>query len=310
MSSLSAPLRIVACHDFPPAYEMVADWVARHGHQIVLLVTSPKRPEGWFGEGYRELVASLPTEQDVLITGRPKRVAAPLIAALAPDLLISATFPQRIPPEVTAIPRFGAVNLHPAPLPRGRGPNPGRLLYEGDLTVAGSLHRIGPEFDAGPVLSRHERRLPPAVTPELVSATWGELLTEALDEGVARAVAGEWGEPQDDAQATYAAPYTDEERRLRWDEPALTLQRRAAALNLTGPSARASIDDQEVTLLDVRARPGSAPPAAPGTVLERAGDRVVVRVADGVVEATLLPTAEMEPGSRGASLLAGRAAVE
>lgn len=305
---LAAPLRIVVFHDFPPASEMVAGWAARHGHRLVLLVTSPMRPEGRFGSGYRELVASLPPTQDVLITGRPKRVAAPLIAALAPDLLISATFPQRIPPEVTAIPRFGAVNLHPAPLPRGRGPNPARLLYDGDLTVAGALHRIAPAFDAGPILSRRQRRLPPTVTPELVLAAWTELLLEALEEGVARAVAGEPGEPQDESLASYAAPFTDDERRLDWDEPALTLQRRVAALNLTGPTARARLDGRERLVRDLRALPDRAPAVVPGSVLDRAGDVVVVRVGDGAVEATLLPAAGAAPQT--APLLVGGGAVE
>ena len=72
-----------------------------------------------------------------------------MIAALAPDLIVSATYPHRIPPEVTAIPRYGAVNLHPSPLPRGRGPNPQRLIYEGDPIIGGTLHRMSPSSTPG-----------------------------------------------------------------------------------------------------------------------------------------------------------------
>lgn len=61
-------------------------------------------------------------------------------------------------------------------------------------------------------------------------------MVEALEEGVPRAVAGEPGEAQDEAAASYV---TEAERWLSWDEPALTVQRRAAALNVLGPTARA-----------------------------------------------------------------------
>ena len=282
-------LRVVTFNVFPAAYELVAAWASRHGHRLVLLVTSPGPQGARYGVGHRELIAAAPPEQDILVTIRMRRTAAPAIAAQAPDLIVSATFPHRIPPEVTAIPRYGAVNLHPAPLPRGRGPAPQRLIYEGDRTAAAALHRIEPAFDAGAILSLHQRPLPAALTPEAIMGAWTDLLALALDEGTRRAIAGEPGEPQDETLATYAGPFTEEERWLSWDEPALTVQRRAAALNILGPTARARIDGHPVLLLDVRARPGVGSPTSPGTVLDRAGDLVTVRVADGAVEATARP---------------------
>ena len=302
-------LRVITFNVFPPAYALVAEWAARHGHRLVLLVTSPGRHAGRYGAEHQAMVAAAPATQDILVTTRLRRTAAPMIAALAPDLIVSATFPHRIPPEVTAIPLYGAVNLHPAPLPRGRGPNPPRLIYEGDLTVAGALHRIEPEFDAGAVLSLHQRTLPADVTPEAIVTAWTELLAAALEEGVPRAVAGEWGEPQDEARATYAATFTDEEHWLTWDEPALTVQRRAAALNVLGPAARARIDGEAVLLLAVRARPGEAPEATPGTVLDRTGETVTVRVADGAVEVTTRPWSPPEEGTIGSDA-AGQARKE
>jgi methionyl-tRNA formyltransferase len=283
------PLRIVTFNVFPPAYQLIATWAARRGHRLVLLVTSPSPRGERYGAGHRDLVESVPADQDVLITTRLRRTAAPVIRTMAPDLIVSATFPHRIPPEVTAIPRYGAVNLHPAPLPRGRGPNPQRLIYEGDTIVAGTLHRIAPDFDAGAVLSLQERSLPDDLTPGAILGAWSELLAAALDEGAARAAAGEPGDEQDERLATYAAPFTEEERWLTWNEPARTVQRRVAALNLSGPTARARIGGQEVLVLDVRARPAASSPARPGSILDRSGDTVTVQVADGAIAITVRP---------------------
>lgn len=281
-------LRIVAFNVVPMAYAAVAAWAEARGHRIVLLVTSPAARDGRYGVDHLDLIASLPPNQDVLVTQRLRRTAAPIIAALAPDLIIAATFPHRIPPEVTAIPRFGAVNLHPAPLPRGRGPNPLRLIYEGDRSVAFTLHRIAPEFDAGPVLSQRTRELPDPNTGAIMAA-WGEMLFEILDEGVARAVAGELGEEQDDTLATYAGVFIEEERWLDWNEPATTIQRRAAALNMTRSSARAVIDGRPYDVTDARAALNTPSASPPGTILEKRQNTFLLQTGAGTIEVTVAP---------------------
>ena len=278
-------MRIVTFNVLAEAYGLIASWAARHGHQIVLVVTSPAGSAERYGTSYLRLVASLPPTQDVLITTRMRKTALPVISALFSDLILSATFPHRIPAELAAIPRYGALNLHPAPLPRGRGPNPQRLIYEGDSILGATLHRIAPDFDAGPILSRRVRQVPAEITPEAIFTAWGELLIATLEEGVPRAVAGDPGEPQDEALATYAAPFSEEERWLDWKEPAALLQRRVAALNLGVPTARAFVDGKAVSILSLRPLLGPVPDAVPGTLLERTGDRAVIRTADGAVEA-------------------------
>ena len=300
MSQSLPPLRIVAFNMFPPAYEGVATWAASRGHKIVLLVTLPGGGEGRYGES-PHLASLVPPEQDVLVSKRLKTTVPAVVRAMEPDLIISATFAKRIPPVVTEIPRYGALNFHPAPLPRGRGPNPQRVIYEGDQTTAVTLHRIVPEFDAGAILSQPTLPLPDAITPEFVLGSWLTMLHDALDEGVARAVAGDFGTVQDESQATYAAPFTPEELVLNWDEPALTVQRRATALNLVGPHAQAMLDGRLVTVQDVHAVPDS-PRAVPGTILERTGDLRIVRVADTAVQMTIV--AETEPAHQEAVTLA------
>ncbi len=280
-------LRIVTFNVEPPAYQLVAEWAARHGHELVLVVTAPGRPTSPY-DGYREIVAMVPRGQDVLVTTRLRR-AAPLIAALAPDLVLSYTFPYRIPPEVTAIPRCGAVNLHPSPLPRYRGPNPARMLYDGEPTLGATLHRIDIDFDTGPILARHERPLPADASPERVVAGWREVLVAALEEGVTRAAAGDPGIPQDDSLASYAAPFTEEERWLNWDDPAALLQRRTTALNLVLPLARATIDGRPYAIHRVCPLAGPPPCAPPGTLLDRTADALIVRAADAAVEVLTTP---------------------
>ncbi len=115
------PLRIVALNAFLPGYRLVADWAEREGHEIVLVVTPPIGANRRYDESANPFVLDLPSGTDVLVTGKLRAVAAPVIASLQPDLVISAAFPRLIPPEILSIPKHGAINLHPSSLPAGRG---------------------------------------------------------------------------------------------------------------------------------------------------------------------------------------------
>ena len=285
--------RVVALAVEPIAYHLIAAWAARHAHRLALLVTTPGPPRSRANRDYLDLLAAVPPAQDVLVSTRMRTSVTPAVAAVAPDLLVSFTFPYRIPPELVALPRFGAVNLHPTPLPAYRGPNPRRMLFDGEPTLGAALHRIEDRFDAGAILACREGPLPPEPTPERVLDRWLALLAEALETGTGRALAGEWGEPQDEAAASYAAPFTAEERRLSWRWPAAELARRVLALSLFRPEAEATIDGEAWAVRRVTPLPGPAPAAPPGTVLARNGDRVVLAVGDGAVEAIVAgPPAE------------------
>ncbi|HEV2109530.1 MAG TPA: formyltransferase family protein [Thermomicrobiales bacterium] len=274
------PLRIATCNVEPAAYRLVASWAKGRGHKVVLVITTPGPPPREY-TGHREIVASAPPEHDILVTTRLKR-AAPLIAATGPDVILSYTFPLRIPGQVIGIPRLGAVNLHPSPLPQYRGPNPARMVYDGAPTLGATLHRTTEGFDAGPILGRAEAPMPAPPTVERVLDVWHSLLTAALDVGMARLGTGDPGDMQDEKEASYAAAFTPEEHWLDWHWPAGVLQRRATALNLLFPAARARLHGEPIVVSEVT-------PVAyhgehlPGDIIEEWEDHAVIAVADGAV---------------------------
>jgi methionyl-tRNA formyltransferase len=278
-------LRIVTFNALVMAYEIVAEWAAKHGHEIVLLVASPAATPERYGASYLKLVEVAAPRHQVLVTSK-MRAAAPLIAAAQPDLLISATFPHKLPGRITSIPRIGAYNLHPTPLPEGRGPNPMRRVYEGADTIGATLHETTAEFDAGTIFSRKEVTLPDDLTIEAIFAAWRPLVADVLEEGIARVLAGEPGEPQDETQATYGAMFSPEERWLSWDRPVQLLRKQVAVL---APAAYAMLEDEPIAIPRLNAEPGDPPDVLPGTVLERDDREAVVRVQDGLVRVTYIP---------------------
>ncbi len=81
------------------------------------------------------------------------RLGTEFVRLLAPDLLLSAFFNQRIEELTYRIPTFGAINIHPSLLPQFRGVDPvffGRLRDQRQFGV--TIHRVDATLDTGNIL--------------------------------------------------------------------------------------------------------------------------------------------------------------
>lgn len=281
-------LRIVTFNFHPLAFRSVRNWIENSGHTHILAVTTPgplSRPT----PSYTQIVEAAPRNVDVLITTRIKSVATPLIRELKPDIILSFSFPYRITPELCALPTVGAVNLHPAVLPSYRGPNAMRPFYDGAPVYGATLHWIAEEYDTGNILSQKSAPTPDVITQETVEL-WFELIGEAMTEGIERAIAGDSGDEQNHAEATYAAEFTDDEHWLDWQEPKQTIKRKESVLNLfENGSVKAEIAGRSFRVLSLEPLKSSATVEPPGTVIEQSDKSVVMQVADGQVRIIVEP---------------------
>ncbi|MEK7611079.1 MAG: methionyl-tRNA formyltransferase [Patescibacteria group bacterium] len=94
------------------------------------------------------------------------------IKSLGPDFLVVADFGHRkkpIPAELLALPRFGAVNIHPSLLPKYRGTTPVQTaIINGDRQTGVSLILMDDKFDHGPLIAQTTLPLgPTATSPKL-----------------------------------------------------------------------------------------------------------------------------------------------
>ena len=97
---------------------------------------------------------SAPAGLDLLFA-RDKHSIEPLLRAYEPDLAICSGFPWKIPQAALDVPRLGSINLHPALLPRHRGPIPlAWALRDGDPVWGMTWHRMDAELDTGNVLAQ------------------------------------------------------------------------------------------------------------------------------------------------------------
>jgi methionyl-tRNA formyltransferase len=283
--------RIVVFTNMPGGmiYSLVNEVVRPLGHRIVGVVTSPG-PKRRRSPTYLEVVAAVPPGVDVIVSNHPERWAT-MLAPLRADLIISGGFPWRIPADVLALPRLGAINFHDALLPRHRGPNATGWAFRMDDTETGlTIHRITAAFDTGPVLA--QARVP-ITDDDNLSTLMAKIVDHApglLRQALQRVARGEEGEPQDESQATEAGLFEEAWRIIDWSQPARTIHNQVRSwvgLRDIPLGALGEIDGETLQITRTRLVPdGSAKqdPAPPGTVLRRDGEHLVVQSGDGPIE--------------------------
>jgi methionyl-tRNA formyltransferase len=194
--------------------------------------------------------ATAPPGVDVLIA-RNKWSIEPLLRAVRPDLVLCFGFPWLIPPDALAVPRLGVVNMHPALLPRHRGPIPTSwAVRAGDDTYGVTWHRMDAEFDTGNILAQASVPMEPddsdirVVGPRLIRAA-----VEILPRVFERIAAGDPGDPQNaTGDEPYAGWFGEDYAEIDLSRAAIDVDRQVRAWSLVGPGPLVA----PVTTLDGR----------------------------------------------------------
>jgi len=124
-----------------------------------------------------------------------------LRARLAPDLVVVACHPRRVPPSWLFSPALGCWNIHPSLLPAYRGPAPVFWqLRAGEARTGVTVQRMDEDFDTGPVLAQRAVGFPEGARSDELDALLAENGATLVGELVARGDVRET--PQDEGQAT------------------------------------------------------------------------------------------------------------
>jgi methionyl-tRNA formyltransferase len=253
------------------------------GHETagVLTMRNRRRPEA-----AEDVVAAVPEGVDVVVLGGADRVA-PLLRSYDADVGLCGGFGWKLGPDALAATRLGIVNGHPSLLPRWRGANPfGWTFRAGDPVVGFTFHFMDEGFDTGPLLAQGSRPLADDDTMQTLLAHTRSLSDELLPHALARAEAGDPGDPQPEEGATHARVYEDEYAEIDWTRPAREVHNQIRAWftptvsGIMGPLT--TLDGERVRVLESRLV-DDAPDAAPGEIVARDGDGPLVACGSGAV---------------------------
>jgi methionyl-tRNA formyltransferase len=270
------------------------DALLRSAHEVAAVVTRPDAP---VGRGLH--FAPSPVAERAAAVGlevlKPVRPRDPdfvdRLRAIGPDCCPVTAYGALIPQAVLDVPTWGWVNLHFSVLPAWRGAAPVQhaILHGDDITGA-TTFRLVAELDAGPVFGVVTEPIGPRDTA-------GELLARLAEPGAALLVATldgiESGQlearPQPSDGVSYAPKITAEDARVRWDRPAIAVDRQIRACTPV-PGAWTMLGQARLKLwpLAKAAAPGfpdgaDEEPLDPGSLrVRRSG--VLVGTATGLVE--------------------------
>lgn len=153
-----------------------------------------------------------------------------------PDAVVVSSYDRILPADLIAARPF--VNVHYAPLPRYRGrATVNWAIINGDRNCAVSIHSLEPELDAGGILFQQLVPIGPSDTVTDLYGRLNAIQRVELAAAVARRLAGDRGQPQDEDRATYACARLPEDGEIDWAGSADAADRLVRALTDPFPGA-------------------------------------------------------------------------
>ena len=283
------PLRVVALATSSFSIPVLDRLRSSRHIELLAVVTRPDRPAGRGRRSKPPPVAVHVSDWGVpvLQPEKLKRDVVESLAAMEPDLLLSAAYGAYLPAPVLGLTRLGVVNIHPSLLPLHRGAAPiQRAILDGASQTGVCFMITDAGWDTGPVIATFRTDIALDDTAGTLEQRLARIAAERAEEvllgyaGGSLVPVGQVGEP------TYAEKIDVEESYLDWSSSAPAIGRTVRALN-PRPGARARFRGKLVKIWRVSSmchpdleEHGSEP----GTVISASEERgLVVACGTGAV---------------------------
>ena len=267
-------------------------------HEVLALFTRPDRPQQGRTKTPPNPMRALAVERGTTVHD-PESInsshARMVLAGYQPDIYVVCDYGQILKPDALEIARFGGINLHASLLPKYRGAAPiNWALYHGETETGVTVIHMTPQLDAGPAIAQGRLAIRPYDTAAEIEPKLAEigapLVLEAIDAlstGTAKPL------QQDPAQATKAPRLKKELGAIDWTRSAVAIKDQIRALQPWPKSYtfwhRGEGEPMRLILDRVRLEPEMR--GEPGSVLEAAGDRLVVASGEGALAIEMIQPA-------------------
>jgi len=256
----------------------------------VAVLTQPDRPAGRGRKLTASAVKQLAVEHGLrVLTPTSLRDDSILnqLAALKPDLLVTAAYGLLLPDSVLGLPRFGCWNLHASLLPRWRGASPiQQAILAGDDETGISLMQMDAGLDTGDVLLTRRTGIAPDETAGELQQRLALLAADTLAQGLGALQANQLPAPQKQADelATHAPKIQKQDARIDWRHPATRIARQIRAFN-PWPVAFAELEGETVRMFSASALAEQPQGLNPGQVVPAPNNqRLLVACGEGMLD--------------------------
>ena len=198
------------------------------GMKPLLVITQPDRPQGRkqrltpppvkvVAESY-----GIPVLQPESLLRAEGKALRETVAALKPDILLTASYGKLLPEALLKLAAVEALNVHGSLLPRYRGASPvQQAVINGDQTSGITIMRMVKAMDQGPMFRQEPWTIGPNTTADELMDELAELAARILPETLRQIVAGELtAVAQDEQQATYVSMLDRDSGKIDWNASA------------------------------------------------------------------------------------------
>lgn len=259
------------------------------GHEVVLAVTQPDKPQG-----RKQILIAPPVKQTAEKLGipvyQPKRVREPealaLLRGYEPELIVVAAFGQILPKELLDMSTYGCINVHASLLPKYRGAAPIQwAILNGDAVTGVTIMRMDVGLDTGDMIAKAEVAITPQDTGgslfDRLAETGAKLCVETIPSIVDGTAVYT---PQDEQAATKVGQISKKDGLIDFTRSAAAIECQIRGLN-PWPSAYTSLAGKTLKIWSAQVSDRQTE-AQPGTVVLVEKDRFGVQTGDGVLICT------------------------
>lgn len=265
-------------------------------YEIVVVYTQPDKPAGRGQHLHESEVKTLALKHNIPCE-QPHSLKSPeaydTLKQYSPDVMIVAAYGLILPPNVLKMPRFGCINVHASLLPRWRGASPiQQAILAGDKETGITLMQMDAGLDTGDILVQKECLISPDETAQSLHDKLAHLGAKLLVKKLDEITHSPHPQKQEATQATIAPKISKEQAHIRWDVPAIEIERKIRAFN-PWPIAFSHIGVENVRIFAAKVIPG---------IVEDDFGTIVSHTSEGIVVATtkelLLLTHGQLPGKK------------
>lgn len=255
-------------------------------YKVIAAVTNPDRPSGR-GNALKPSPLKLKAEELGIPVYQYEKVSKEGIddiAALDPDLIVTAAFGQILSERLLSVPKFGVLNVHASLLPKYRGASPIQwAILNGDEYTGVTIMRTVKEVDAGDILLSERVKIREKETAgqlfDRLADLGGKAIVEAvrlIESGHAKFV------PQNAAEATHCSMISKADGKLDFSRTAREIDRFVRGMT-PWPSAFCALDGKILKIFDVEKVSDEMLGECGRVVEANASDGLCVQVGDGVL---------------------------
>lgn len=263
----------------------ILSMLQEEGYDVAAVVTQPDRPVG-----RKRVLTPPPVKVEAERLGIPVIQPEKLIGskeleqiiALEADLIVTAAFGQLLPKELLEAPRLGCINVHASLLPKYRGGAPiHKAIMEGETETGITIMYMVEKLDAGDIISQMTVPIKDTDDTGTMFTTLSEAgvtllkrtLPSILDGTNERTV-------QDESLVTFAKNISRQEERIDWTKGGKEIYDKIRGLH-PWPVAYSVFREENVKIWWSE-KVEKASDAEPGTIIEIASDRIIVKTGDKI----------------------------